>query len=98
MANDRTLVDRARAGDREALGRLFERHAERLEGMARSRVGEAVRAFTEVDDIVQETYLRARTSIDSFEWQGETSFRSWLFAIANHAILDIAKSARRRGV
>jgi RNA polymerase sigma-70 factor (ECF subfamily) len=97
MANEQALVDLARGGDREALGRLFERHSDGLEAMVRSRVGEAVRAFTEVDDIVQETFLRARKSLDRFEWQGEASFRSWLFGIANHAILDLAKSAKRRG-
>ncbi|MFM9448636.1 sigma-70 family RNA polymerase sigma factor [Streptomyces acidiscabies] len=43
------------------------------------------------DDVVQDTFLRALTSLHRFE--GRSSARSWLLAIARHAVAD---SHRRR--
>ncbi|MET8975576.1 sigma-70 family RNA polymerase sigma factor [Streptomyces sp. NPDC004539] len=43
------------------------------------------------DDVVQDTFLRALTALHRFE--GRSSARSWLLAIARHAVVD---SHRRR--
>ena len=46
------------------------------------------------DDLTQETYLRAFGSLHRFE--GRSSLRTWLLAIARRVCADAVRSARRR--
>jgi RNA polymerase sigma-70 factor (ECF subfamily) len=83
-----TLLEKAQAGDREALSRAFEKFERRLAVLVHFKLGERTRRFAEVDDIVQETLLRAFRDIDHFSYQAPGSFLRWLSAIADHAIVD----------
>lgn len=53
------LVDRARRGDRAAFEELSESHRERLVGIIRSRIRPQFRPRLEMDDLVQEVFVRA---------------------------------------
>jgi RNA polymerase sigma-70 factor, ECF subfamily len=46
------------------------------------------------DDLTQETFLRAFGSLHRFE--GRSSVRTWLFAIARHVCADALRTRRRR--
>lgn len=70
------LVRHACAGDREAFRAIMQRGNQRLFRIARG----LVRDDAEAEDIVQETYVRAFTSLDSF--RGEASIFTWLTRIA----------------
>jgi RNA polymerase sigma-70 factor (ECF subfamily) len=83
-----TLLEKAQAGDREALSRAFEKYQRRLAVLVHFKLGERARTFAEVDDIVQETLLRAFRDIEHFSYQAPGSFLRWLSAIADHAIVD----------
>jgi RNA polymerase sigma-70 factor, ECF subfamily len=83
-----TLLEQARAGDREALSRAFEKYQRRLAVLVHFKLSERARAFAEVDDIVQETFLRAFRNIDGFSYQAAGSFLRWLSVIADHVIVD----------
>jgi RNA polymerase sigma-70 factor (ECF subfamily) len=82
------LLEQARSGDEQALSRAFERHRRRLAVLVHYKLSPQARAFCEVEDLVQETCLRAFRDIASFTWQSPGSFFHWLSAIADHAIVD----------
>jgi RNA polymerase sigma-70 factor (TIGR02960 family) len=56
-----------------------------------------VGSFTDAEDIVQDTLLRAWKARDGFDAaSGEIGMRRWLYRIATNACLDFLKSANRR--
>ncbi len=85
------LVRRAKAGDRPAFDELIDLHRERLESWVRSRMGERIRRATEVDDLLQDTYLRAFEALNRFTWRNEHSFFRWLCTIAEHLIWNASQ-------
>jgi RNA polymerase sigma-70 factor (ECF subfamily) len=48
----------------------------------------------EVEEVVQDTFVRAFTSLDGF--RGESSLRSWLFTIARNLVRDRVRSRARK--
>jgi RNA polymerase sigma-70 factor (ECF subfamily) len=87
---DLDLVARWKAGEQRAATSLVERHA-----AAVSRFVASIGARGDVDEVVQDTFVRAFASIDGF--RGDSSLRTWLFTIARRLVLDRRRSARRRG-
>ncbi len=53
------LFHKAQAGDRDAFQELVEQFSQRLQNQIRVRMGPRVRERLEVDDLHQETLLRA---------------------------------------
>ncbi len=94
-ASTEILLEEARKGDRKAFDRLAAASCERLEGLIHTRLGPSLRPKVDVDDIVQETLLRAFRSIDHFESQGDDAFCRWLGGIAGNVIHETAR--RHRG-
>jgi RNA polymerase sigma-70 factor (ECF subfamily) len=45
----------------------------------------------EVDDVLQDTYMRAFQSVQQFEWRGSGTFRQWLGGIAENVIKGLAR-------
>lgn len=70
---------------------LVDRHASAL---ARFAVSSGERE--EVEELVQDTFVRAFSSLDSF--RGESSLRTWLFTIERRLMLDRGRSERREKV
>ena len=86
---DLELIARWKAGDERAATELVERHASALARFAASS-GER----NDVDELVQDTFVRAFNSLDGF--RGESSFRTWLFTIQRRLLLDRRRSEKRR--
>jgi RNA polymerase sigma-70 factor, ECF subfamily len=85
---DGALIARWRAGDERAATSLVERHAPAL---ARFIARSSNRG--DVDELVQDTFVRAFAALDSF--RGESSLRTWLFTIARRLVLDRRRAAQR---
>ena len=83
-----TLLEKAHSGDAEALSQAFEKYQRRLAVLVHFKLSDRTRAFAEVDDIVQETLLRAFRDIQRFSYQTPGSFLRWLSSIADHVIVD----------
>ena len=86
--SDNELVERARVGDVRSYEELVRRY-ERL-------VGRVIYPYTgrdvAVEDLVQETFLRAFDRLDTFN--PEYRFKTWLLAIANNLGIDTLRRRR----
>src|SRR6202158_2870863 len=85
---DMELIDRWKAGDNRAATRLVGRHSQALARFAAS-AGER----EGIEDLVQDTFVRAFASLDSF--RGESTLRTWLFTIERRLMLDRRRAERR---
>ena len=86
-----TLLEKAGAGDREALSLAFERHRNRLTVLAHFKMSPQARRVAGVEDVVQETMLRAFRDLDRFSYRTPGSFFRWLSSILDHVIVDRAR-------
>jgi len=82
------LIEKVKAGDDQALSLAFERCRRRLAVLIYFKLSPRARQLAEVDDLVQETLLRAFKSIDRFSYQSPGSLLRWLSSIADHVIID----------
>ncbi|GAA3423367.1 sigma-70 family RNA polymerase sigma factor [Streptosporangium sandarakinum] len=87
----RELVLRAKTGDTDAFGALYDRYLDLVYRYVYFRVGSHPLA----EDLTSETFLRALRRIADFTWQGR-DFGAWLVTIARNLIADHFKSGRYR--
>ena len=85
---DAELVRRARGRDKAAIRLILQSNNRRLYRIARG----ILRNDSEAEDVVQETYVRAFTHLDSF--RGDSSLATWLARIALNEALG--RSRRQR--
>ncbi len=88
-ATDADLIARWLRGDQRSAAALVERHAQPVARFAAS-LGER----DGIDELVQDTFVRAFQSLDSF--RADSSLRTWLFTICKRLVLDRKRSERRR--
>jgi len=79
---EKRLINQARAGSEEAARSLVESHKDRLFAF----VWRVLRDHDEAEEICQEAFLRAFSSLDSFS--SEYRFSTWLFTIAYRLCLN----------
>jgi len=84
--DDHSLVKACRAGQTEAFGALVERYQDRLYSTILRLIGSA----EDAKDVLQDTFLRAFEKLDQF--QGDSSFYTWVYRIA----VNLALSGHRR--
>lgn len=81
IPEDAILVDAARDGDRAAFGQLYERYARMVHGVLLAKV-----RVDEVDDLVQDVFMRALRRLSTLRDTGR--FGAWLAAIARNLAND----------
>jgi RNA polymerase sigma-70 factor (ECF subfamily) len=82
------LLSRARGGDAEAFGHLFEAAAGRVLLYIGLRLSPQLGARLEAEDVLQDTGLAAFQSIAEFESRVQGTFASWLCAIAENRLRE----------
>jgi RNA polymerase sigma-70 factor (ECF subfamily) len=86
--DDAELVQRARGRDEAAIRVIMQSNNRRLYRLARG----ILRNDSEAEDVVQETYVRAFTHLDSF--RGDSSLATWLARIAMNEALGRLRRQR----
>jgi RNA polymerase sigma-70 factor, ECF subfamily len=88
VTGDAELVARARNRDEAAIRSIIQTNNRRLYRLARG----ILRNDSEAEDVVQETYVRAFTHLDSF--RGDSSLATWLSRIAINEALGRLRRQR----
>src|SRR6266567_341220 len=92
VPTDAALIAAWQDGDEQAAAELVRRHARAL---ARFLAGAG--AFeADVDDLVQETFIRAFRAVGKF--RGQCRFRTWLLTIGGNVLKDAHRRAKRARV
>ena len=86
----RSLVERAQAGDREALEELYLIHFDRIYSYLHLSVGDR----HDAEDLTTQTFLKMLEAIGRFRWQS-VPFSAWLFRIAHNLAIDHFRARRR---
>src|SRR3989449_1308683 len=89
VPTDAALIAAWRGGDEPAAAELVRRHARAL---ARFLAGAGAVA-ADVDDLVQETFIRAFRGLGRF--RGQCQFRTWLMTIGGNVLKDAHRRSRR---
>jgi RNA polymerase sigma-70 factor (ECF subfamily) len=87
---DRRLIGLAQAGDPRAFRELVERHQRRVFAIALG----LVRDEQDAREIAQEAFLRVHKGLGQF--QGESSFFTWLYRIVTNLSIDLMRKPSRR--
>src|SRR3989442_14343548 len=83
--DDRALVERAAAGERQALEDLVRRHQAWIYNIAIRMLAHP----QDAEDATQEVLIKALTRLSSFE--GRSSFRTWLYRIVVNHVLNMKR-------
>jgi RNA polymerase sigma factor (sigma-70 family) len=85
------LLAAAKDGDEDAWREIFEGLAPVVLGYLRAN------GAPDPEDVLGETFLQVARDIARFEGE-EAGFRSWVFTIAHHRLIDARRSSARRPV
>jgi RNA polymerase sigma-70 factor (ECF subfamily) len=83
------LVDRARRGDANAFGELYELHLDRIYRYIHYRVG----TVDQTEELTEHVFLKAWEAIRRYESRG-LPFAAWLYRMAHNAVVDHYRASR----
>lgn len=86
-----SLIARAKTGDAEAIGQLYERYAPQIQRYIAARLGDPVQA----EDVCADVFVKVLESLSRYEDRG-WPFSAWLYRIAYARTVDVLRQARRR--
>src|SRR5271155_3068247 len=83
------LLERARAGDKQALNELMGRHRPRLRRMVELRLDRRLSARIDASDVIQEAYVDAITRLDEYVREPSYPLFLWLRLIVGERLLKL---------
>uniref|UniRef100_UPI00403DCC4C RNA polymerase sigma factor RpoE n=1 Tax=Pasteurella multocida TaxID=747 RepID=UPI00403DCC4C len=86
---DQALVERVQQGDKKAFNLLVSRYQNKVAGLLTRYVSQ-----NDIPDVVQESFIKAHRSIDSF--RGDSAFYTWLYRIAVNTAKNYLTAQGRR--
>lgn len=88
------LLDRARAGDGEALGQLLESYRGYLTVLARVQIGRRLQGKVDAADVVQDAFLGAYRDFEQFRGTTEKEFLGWLRQVLAFVLANLVRHYR----
>lgn len=88
MTSTKVLLEQYRAGDADAINKLYGRYTQRVFAIVRARLGAKLRQRVQSCDIVQEAMLDSLKNLEKFEYASEGAFLKWLTVIVENRIRD----------
>lgn len=85
------LIARAKLGEAEAIGALYERYAPQIQRYIAVRLGDPVQA----EDVCADVFVKVLESLERYEDRG-WPFSAWLYRIAYARTVDVLRQSRRR--
>jgi RNA polymerase sigma-70 factor (ECF subfamily) len=85
------LIERAKQGDKRAIGELYQRHADVVYRYVYSRVMDVAVA----EDLTAEVFLKALEGLSGYQVT-DTPFLAWLYRIARARTIDFWRRQQRR--
>jgi RNA polymerase sigma-70 factor (ECF subfamily) len=89
---DKKLVKLALGGDTDAFGELVDTYWEKITALIYQKLGR----FPEVEDIVQETFIKAFNCLHQLRKPG--NFAAWLYQIASKLCIDHLRSRKKKSI
>lgn len=84
METEKQLLDDINTGKRDAMKRLYDRYARYSMAICLRYISDG----DAVNDVMQDCYIKIFTSLDSFQYRGEGSLKSWVSRITANEALD----------
>jgi len=92
--DEHQLISLAREGHQNAFRQLYDTHKETVYRLAYRYV----RSQQDAEDIMQDTFIKAFKSIQSFIRENDAAFSSWLNRICINNALDLIRKKKRRKI
>jgi RNA polymerase sigma-70 factor (ECF subfamily) len=83
------LIERARAGDQQALNTLFPRHRARLRRMVEMRLDTRLQARLDASDVVQEAYVEVAQRIEEYLRDPRLPLFLWLRLVVGERLMQL---------
>lgn len=87
---DEMIVEAVTSGDLEAFGELINRYEAKIIRYGRRFLG----SLDDIEDVVQETFIKAYTNIQSFDTSKR--FSPWLYRIAHNTFVNELRRQKRK--
>ena len=92
LEKERSLIEKAHAGDTTAFGQLYEQHAAKVYRLA---IAPVIRDRAIGEDLLADTFVKAFENLFRFRWQGR-GMLPWLVRIAKNISLDYLRRGKRQ--
>ncbi len=90
--SDRSLAEKTQQGDKEAFGKLVERYEKKILRYGRKFLNNP----RDIEDIVQDIFLKAYSNIQSFD--SKRKFSPWLYRIAHNEFINFIKKKEKQKI
>jgi RNA polymerase sigma-70 factor (ECF subfamily) len=83
------LIERARAGDPDALGAIFAQHRKRLRHMVAMRLDTRLQARVDASDVIQDAYVEAAQRLDEYLRDPKLPLFLWLRLMVGERLMKL---------